>query len=191
MAIEIVPGNARMLGAYTGVGTEVLWKGNLERHEGYRGRLWAGLLEQLLLHGGRLMLLLKGREMELHLLLQMGMKMILQVSLLRVGMMMIHLLLVRGGSCCFREDGAVVFMVWSGSWYSRRGSAHGWRWTNRHWYRRRGMGRRLVEDGEGHILQLFLDLTNLSDQLDTVVADYCRCSLLWLGVGRNARDVLS
>ena len=80
-----------MLGAYTGVGTEVLWKGNLERHEGYRERLAAGLLEQLLLHGGSLMemLLLKGRDMVLHLLLQLGRKM-----LLRVGMMMIHLLLV-------------------------------------------------------------------------------------------------
>ena len=89
--IKFVPGNTRMLGAYTGVGTEVLWKGNLERHEGYRERLAAGLLEQLLLHGGRLMemLLLKGRDMVLHLLLQLGRKM-----LLRVGMMMIHLLLV-------------------------------------------------------------------------------------------------
>jgi hypothetical protein len=53
------------------------------------------------------------------------------------------------------------------------------------------MGRWLVEDGEGQILQLFLDLTNLSDKLDTVVADYCRCSLLGLGGGRSARDVLS
>ena len=50
-------------------------------------------------------LLLKGREMELHLLLQQGRKMILQVLLLVVGMMMIHLLLVKGGSCCFREGG--------------------------------------------------------------------------------------
>ena len=96
MAIEFVPGNARVLGAYTRVGTEVLWKGNLVRHEGYIGRLGAGLLEQLLLHGGRLleMLLLKGREMKLHLLLQQGRKMILQVLLFRVRMMMIHLLLV-------------------------------------------------------------------------------------------------
>ena len=47
------------------------------------------------------------------------------------------------------------------------------------------MGRWLVEDGEGQILQLFLDLTNLSDKLDTVVADYCRCSLLGLGGGRS------
>ena len=53
------------------------------------------------------------------------------------------------------------------------------------------MGRRLVEDGEGQILQLFFDLTNLSDQQGTVVADYCRCGLLWLGGGRSARDVLS
>ena len=53
-----------------------------------------------------------------------------------------------------------------------RGSAYGWRWTNRQWYRRWGMGRRLVEDVEGHILQLFLDLTDLCDQLDTVVAGF-------------------
>ena len=53
------------------------------------------------------------------------------------------------------------------------------------------MGRRLVEDGEGQILQLFFALSNLSEQQGTVVADYCRCSLLGLGGGRSARDVLS
>ena len=53
------------------------------------------------------------------------------------------------------------------------------------------MGRRLVEDGEGQILQLFLDPTNLSDKLDTVVADFCGCSLLWLGGGRDDREVFS
>ena len=80
MAVEFVPGNARMLGAYTGVGTEVLWKGNLERHERYRGRLGAGLLEQLLMPGRRLMemLLLRGREMV--------------PQLLRVGMIILLLL---------------------------------------------------------------------------------------------------
>ena len=40
------------------------------------------------------MLLLKGRKMELHLLLQQGRKMIWQVSLLGVGMMMKHLMWV-------------------------------------------------------------------------------------------------
>ena len=50
--VAFVPGSERVLEADTRVGTEVLWKGNLERHEGYRGRLEAGLLEQLLLHGG-------------------------------------------------------------------------------------------------------------------------------------------
>ena len=54
--VELVPGNARMLGADTGVGTEVLGEWNLERHEWW-GRVIGWLLGQVLF-GGRLGLVL-------------------------------------------------------------------------------------------------------------------------------------
>jgi hypothetical protein len=86
----------------------------------------------------------------------------------------------------------VVFMAWSGCWYSRRGSAHGWRWTNRHWYRRRGMGRRLVEDGDRFCncsLILPTSVTSWTQWWQTSVGAVCcgwgmggmigRCSAAW------------
>ena len=53
------------------------------------------------------------------------------------------------------------------------------------------MSRWLVEDCKGQILQLFLNLNNLSDQLGTVVAVYWGGNLLWLGGGLVANQVFS
>ena len=40
----MVPGDARVLGPNTGVGAEMLWKGNSDRHQWHRRREGAGLL---------------------------------------------------------------------------------------------------------------------------------------------------
>ena len=56
--VSLVPWNVGTLRANTGMGAEVLRKGNFDRHKGYRGR--AGLAGRLLLHkwGLRLQMLL-------------------------------------------------------------------------------------------------------------------------------------
>lgn len=67
-----------MLGPNTGVGTEMVWKGNFDRHQRHRGREGAGLLLQRRLY---LMLM---KTMKVMLLSVLGEKIMLERLLCRL-----------------------------------------------------------------------------------------------------------
>ena len=74
----MVPGNGRVLEPNTGVGTEMVWKGNFDRHQWHRGREGAGLLLQRRLY---LMLM---KTMKVKLLLVLGGEIMLERLLCRL-----------------------------------------------------------------------------------------------------------